>query len=157
MHKTTQHDTRCPEKKLEAIRAPQYLRHQDVVDWDVDELDEETNEPHDEKPNGGGFGHLHELCAEANGIEDRGNCQGSPLWGSTATTQGRGKTDQDDQSQGRVRIAKPTKILETARDIKRRFLSCPHRGGWVSFRDFVGFGLGYPPGQSAKATTTFDE
>jgi len=75
MHKTTQHDTRCPEKKLEAIRAPQYLRHQDVVDWDVDELDEETNEPHDEKPNGGGFGHLHELCAEANGIEDRGNCR----------------------------------------------------------------------------------
>lgn len=32
----------------------------------MDELDEETNETHDQKPNGGGLGHLHELCAKTN-------------------------------------------------------------------------------------------
>ena len=47
-----------------------HLRHQDVVDWDVDELDEEPNETHDEKPNGGGLGHLHKLCAKTKGRID---------------------------------------------------------------------------------------
>lgn len=43
---------------------PKHLRHQDVVDWDVDELDEESNETHDQEPHCGGLGHLHELCAD---------------------------------------------------------------------------------------------
>lgn len=43
---------------------PKHLRHQDVVDWDVDELDEESNETHDQEPDCGGLGHLHELCAD---------------------------------------------------------------------------------------------
>lgn len=46
-----------------------YLRHQDVVDWDVDELHEETNETHDQEPNGSGLGHLHELCMITDGKE----------------------------------------------------------------------------------------
>ena len=50
-----------------------YSRHQDVVDWDVDKLDEETNETHNEEPNGGGFGHLHELCAKNERGERRAN------------------------------------------------------------------------------------
>lgn len=44
----------------------QHSRHEDVVDWDVDELDEEANETHYQEPDGGGLGHLHELCAETN-------------------------------------------------------------------------------------------
>ena len=33
----------------------------DVVDGDVDELDEETDEAHDAEPDGGGDGNLREL------------------------------------------------------------------------------------------------
>lgn len=46
-----------------------YLRHQDVVDWDVDELHEEPNKTHNQEPNGGGLGHLHELCKTTDGKE----------------------------------------------------------------------------------------
>lgn len=34
----------------------------------MDELDEETNETHDQEPDGGGLGHLHELCATVDGL-----------------------------------------------------------------------------------------
>ena len=34
----------------------------DVVDGDVDQLDEETDEAHDEEPNASGAGDLGELC-----------------------------------------------------------------------------------------------
>jgi hypothetical protein len=35
--------------------------HDDVVDWDVDKLDEETNESHHGESYGGGNGNLLEL------------------------------------------------------------------------------------------------
>lgn len=47
---------------------PHHLRHEDVVDWDVDELDEEADKTHHQEPDGGGFRHLHELCAERNEV-----------------------------------------------------------------------------------------
>lgn len=38
------------------------LRQDDVVDGDVDELDEEANEAHDQEPHAGGHGNARELC-----------------------------------------------------------------------------------------------
>ena len=35
--------------------------HNDVVDWDVDKFDEETNEAHDGKPDRCGHGNLLEF------------------------------------------------------------------------------------------------
>ena len=39
--------------------------HNDVVDGNVDELDEETDEAHDGKPDGCRYGDLLELCQQA--------------------------------------------------------------------------------------------
>ncbi len=36
--------------------------HNDVVDWDMDELDEESDESHQSEANSGGDGNLLELC-----------------------------------------------------------------------------------------------
>lgn len=38
--------------------------HDDVIDWNVDKLDEETDETHHQEADGCGLGHLHKLCME---------------------------------------------------------------------------------------------
>ena len=36
---------------------------QNIVDWNMNELDKETNESHDQKPNTGCLGNLHEFLS----------------------------------------------------------------------------------------------
>jgi len=38
--------------------------HKDVVDGDVDQLDNKSNNAHDEEAHGDGLSDLHELCKE---------------------------------------------------------------------------------------------
>jgi len=44
--------------------------HDDVVDGDVDELHEETNETHDQKPSAGVDDELSQLCTSANQVKN---------------------------------------------------------------------------------------
>lgn len=44
--------------------------HDDVVDWDVNELHKEPNEPHDSKPNCGRYGNTLELCGKSRQMVD---------------------------------------------------------------------------------------
>lgn len=46
--------------------------HDDVVDWNVDKLDEETDETHYQEADGCGLGHLHKLCMVKKQYRERG-------------------------------------------------------------------------------------